>query len=317
MNSNVLAKTNDMDRVEWLEWRRKGLGGSDVGAICGLNKWKSPVAIYLDKIGELPPDDQQSESAYWGTVLEEVVANEFETRTDKKVRRKNAMLQHPEYPWMLANVDRLVVGEKALLECKTTSAYNSEEWQNDKVPESYILQVQHYLAVSGLQKAYIACLVGGNKYIWKEIERDEDIINYLIEIEKDFWENHVEKKVPPAIDGSDSSSELLKQLYPESVQDSQVQLSTAAEDLIIKRKYFKEQIEELETNLNECENKLKEMLQNSEIGMTDNYKVTWKSISSNRIDSKALKNDYPDIYKKYSKESSYRKFSIKELNGGK
>lgn len=308
---NILVKTKDLDRSQWLQWRKKGIGGSDVGAICGINKYKSPIAVYLDKIGELPDEDQQSESAYWGTILEDMVAKEFEIRTGKKVRRKNAMLRHPEYPWMMANVDRLVVGERALLECKTTSAYMNSEWIDDKVPESYILQCQHYMAVMGFEKCYIAVLVGGNNFVWKLIERDEEIIQYLIDIEKNFWINHVEKRVPPEIDGSEASSEILKILYPEALEGSEVLLDYEAGELVQKRVELKEQEKELKDQLNEVENKLKAKLGKNETGKVDNFKITWKTVNSSKLDTKALKENHLDIYEKYCKVSSYRKFDIK------
>lgn len=310
---NILVKTKDLDRSNWLQYRKLGIGGSDVGAICGLNKYKSPIAVYLDKIGELPNNDEQSEAAYWGNVLEEIVAREFQIRTGKKVRHRNAMLKHTEYPWMLANLDRVVVGEKAILECKTTSAYMDQEWKDDKVPESYILQCQHYMAVTGFSKCYIAALIGGNKFVWKEIKRDEELISYLIAIEKDFWINHIEKKIPPSIDGSESSTEVLKVLYPESIEDSETLLDYEAGELVQKRLELKEQEKEVKNQLNEVENKLKAKLQSYEVGKVDNFKITWKSINSSKLDNKTLKQEQPEIYKKYCKVSSYRKFEIKEV----
>ncbi|MFX8004365.1 lambda-exonuclease family protein, partial [Acinetobacter baumannii] len=126
------------------------------------------------------------DAAYFGTMLEDLVAKEFERRSGKKVRRKNAMLKHPEHPFIMANIDRMIVGEKAILECKTTSAYNAKEWESEEIPDSYIIQVQHYLGVLGpeYQKAYFAVLIGGNKFVWKEIERDDELIEIIFEAEK-------------------------------------------------------------------------------------------------------------------------------------
>jgi len=314
MDCLVLKNTKNLDREEWLEARRYGLGGSDIGSICGLNKYKSPIAVYLDKVGELPSEEQQSEAAYWGTIIEDIIAKEFEVRTGKKVRRKNAILQHPKYPFMLANLDRVVVGEKAILECKTASAYLDSEWKNDKVPESYILQCQHYMAVTGYEKVYIAALIGGNKFVYKEILKDGELINYLIEIEKDFWKR-VEDKNPPAMDGSEASSELLKKLYPGAVEGTEILLPYEASELIQKRNEVKVKIKELESEQSECENKLKNMLQSSEIGLIDNLKVTWKNVNANKFDSKSFEKDKPDLYKKYLKASNYRKFDVKEIGG--
>ncbi|WBW95279.1 YqaJ viral recombinase family nuclease [Oceanirhabdus sp. W0125-5] len=314
MNFKILSKTNGVSREEWLELRKKGLGGSDVGAICGLNKWKSPISVYLDKVGELPNEDIESEAAYWGTVMEDTVAKEFEKRTGKKVRRKNFILQHKEYPWMLANLDRVIVGENALLECKTASAYKDGEWKDDVIPESYLLQVQHYLAVTGCEKGYIATLIGGNKFVWKEIQRDQEIIEYLINIEKDFWENHIKIKNPPVIDGSEASTQVLKMMYPEAIDTEEILLDYEAAELIEKRNKLKAEESKLKGEIAECENKIKVMIGAHEKATVDTYKISWKNVNSNRLDSKNLKIDHPDIYEKYCKTSISRRFSIKEVS---
>jgi putative phage-type endonuclease len=216
MNASILTLTNELNRGEWLAARKKGIGGSDVAAIAGLNKWKSPVAVYLEKIGQATEEKETSEAAYWGNVHEETVAREFAKRTGYKVRRRNVILQHPVYPWMLANVDRLIVGEKTGLECKTASEYVKSEWEGEEIPTAYLLQCQHYMAVTGYKAWWIAVLIGGNKYVYKKIVRDDEIIQNLIKIEKDFWMNRVKAKVSPMFDGSDASTDLLKALYPTS-----------------------------------------------------------------------------------------------------
>ncbi|PEI73848.1 YqaJ viral recombinase family nuclease [Bacillus toyonensis] len=311
MEANVLITTEDMAHEQWLEARKAGIGGSDAAAIAGLNKWSSPIGVYYDKTSEMVKDQLPSEAAYFGNVLEEIVAEEFSKRTNLKVRKCNAILQHPDYPWMLANVDRLVVGEKVGLECKTASEYLKKEWEGEEIPASYLLQCQHYMAVTGYKAWWIAVLIGGNKFIYKKIERDEEIIQYLIDIEKDFWLNHVEKRIPPMFDGSESSSTLLKEMYPDSVEDSEVDLGNEVELLIEARDQVDKEIKVLEEQKTEYENKIKAKLGSNEIGKTENYKVSWKTQTSNRIDSKRLKEEQPELYKQYSKESKSRKFTVK------
>lgn len=143
MSKSTLEMTHD----EWLLDRRKGIGGSDVATILGLNKWKSPYQLWLEKTGQIDLEHTESEPAYWGNVLEEVVAKEFQERTGKKVRRKNQVFEHPLHPFLRANIDRDVVGENALLECKTANAFLGKEWEGDEVPLSYLCQVQHYMNV--------------------------------------------------------------------------------------------------------------------------------------------------------------------------
>lgn len=215
MQAKVLANTLHMNRKAWLEVRKQGLGGSDVAAIAVLIKWKSQVQVFLEKTQAIQQEDVQSEAAYFGNVLEEVAAQEFAKRTGLKIQQRNAILQHRGYPWMLANVDRLIVGERIGLECKASSEYLKKEWEGEKIPDAYLLQCQHYMAVTGYEAWWIAVLIGGNKFVYKKIERDDDIIRYLINMERDFWLNHVEKGEPPMLDGSGASTRLFKQMYPE------------------------------------------------------------------------------------------------------
>ncbi|GGE47921.1 hypothetical protein GCM10011391_28380 [Pullulanibacillus camelliae] len=307
----VFTPTSDLNHQEWLKARKKGIGGSDVGAILGLNKWRSPIQVYMDKIGEAPAVPE-NEAMYFGNILEEVVAREFSKRTGKKVRNRNAILQHPDYPWMLANVDRLIVGEKVGLECKTASEYMKDEWEGDEVPTSYLLQCQHYMAVTGYEAWWIAVLIGGNKFRYKKIERDEEIIQMLIEAEEEFWNAHVVPRIPPEIDGSEASEKLLKSMYPESEPDSETELPDEADKLIEALEQVKTEIDEREALKKEYENKLKQMLGEFETGLASNHVIRWKTYVSNRIDTKRLKAEQPDIYERYIKPSKSRRFTIKE-----
>lgn len=307
--------TLEMTRQEWLEARTKGLGGSDAAIVIGLNKWKTSFELWLEKTGQVIPNENQSEAAYWGTMLEELVAKEFERRTGKKVRRRNAIFQHPEYPYIIANIDRFVVGEKAILECKTTSAYNADEWKNDEIPEAYIVQAQHYLGVLGpeYKKAYFAVLIGGQKFLWKEIERDDELINMIFETEKHFWHEHVEKNIPPKLDGSSAAEEYLKKRYANAERGKTVDLKHEYKSKIEELLSLKETIKQLEEQEKALENEIKNELKDAEYGMVGNYQISWKPIVSNRVDSKTLKEKFPQVYEQVLKSSSYRKFAIKQI----
>lgn len=309
--AEVLVKTVDMDRDEWLRWRRLGIGGSDASAVAGLNRWRSPVQVWLEKTGQIE-DTGDSEAMYWGRVLEDVVAREFSKRTGKKVRRRNAILRHPEHQFMIANVDRMVVGENAGLECKTTSEWRRVEWADEEIPDEYIIQCQHYMAVTGYEKWYIAVLIGGNKFLWQEVKRDEEIIDYLIQIEGDFW-RLVETNTPPPMDGTESSSQALKLLYPESRAGKVIELPTEAEELVSEWDAVKAMIAGYEEKLAAIENQLKAMLGEAESGTVGDKLVSWKTITSKRIDSKRIRELHPEIYDQCSKESSYRRFEIRNL----
>lgn len=301
--------TTKMTYEEWKQQRRKGIGGSDAAAALGLSRWKSPLRLYLEKIGEIE-SDVDTEAAYWGNILEDIVAKEFEKRTGKKTQRVNAILIHPVHEWMIANIDRKVVGESAILECKTTSTWNKDEWKDDEIPQEYIIQLQHYLAVTGYEKAYIAVLIGGNKFVWKELERDEELINMIIEGEQRFWEM-VENRTPPELDGSQDANAILEYLYPKAEEGTSIELP-AYESLVDEIVSLNKQIKQLEELKAEKENKLKEAIGEHETAIVGKYKITWKNITSNRFDSRTFKKEYPDLYAKFVKTSTYRRFSIKE-----
>lgn len=309
----MAKSTLEMSRQEWLIERTKGIGGSDAATVLGLNKWKTPFELYLEKTGQSFVDESQAEAAYFGNVLEDVVAREFEIRSGKKVRKNNFMLQHPKYDFIRANIDRKVVGEDALLECKTASAYLAKDWEGDEIPSAYLVQVQHYLGVTGYEKAYIAVLIGGQRFIWKEIERDEELIEMIFEAEVNFWNNHVIANNPPALDGSSAAEEFLKKRYEESEPGKSIDLDSTYSDKIKHLNELKDTIKQLKEQQVQIENEIKNELKDAELGFIKNYQVSWKPITQKRVDSKKLREHFPDIYEKVIKETSYRKFNVKEI----
>ncbi|WP_281659102.1 lambda-exonuclease family protein [Halobacillus sp. Cin3] len=312
VKAQVLQSTAEMEEQEWLESRRKGIGGSDAASIAGFNKWKSPVVVYMEKIGEVKSESSSGEAAYWGNVMESTVAQEFSKRTGLKVRKRNAILQHPEHEWMLANVDRLIVGKNEGLECKTASEYLKDEWDDEEIPMAYLLQCQHYMAVTGADAWWIAVLIGGNKFVHKKIERDEDLIENLIALEKDFWEENVLKRVPPEIDGSDASVDFIKAMYPDADPDTETEMDSESDKLLEALKQIKLEEKDLKTKKNEYENRLKQKLATFEKGFTNQYVVTFKNQERRTVDSKRLKAEKPDLYEEYSKISSSRPLKFKE-----
>ena len=135
--------TAGLSREEWLQLRKRGIGGSDAGAVCGLNPYAGPMSVYRDKTSEAV-EERDNEAMRQGRDLEDYVARRFTEATGLKVRRSNRMYQSEEYPFMLADVDRLVVGEDAGLECKTASAYQADRWKGGQVPPHYLIQCLHY-----------------------------------------------------------------------------------------------------------------------------------------------------------------------------
>lgn len=312
INSNAVP-TKEMSRHEWLQERTKGIGGSDAGIILGLNKYRTKFELWLEKTGQVDPIEVDNEAVYWGNQMEDVVAKEFERRTDKKVRRANYMFSHPDYPFIKANLDRMVVGESAILECKTASAFLTKDWEGEEIPDTYLVQVQHYLGVTGKEKGYIAVLIGGNKFIWKEIERDEELINMIIEAEKHFWEFHVLGGNAPELDGSSAAEKYIKEKYDKAEKNKEIILPTNYKELLTQYEQIKSDEKLVKTAKTEIENKIKAELKDAETGIVDSFQVSWKNQTQNRVDSKALKEKFPDVYKQVVKESSFRKFGVKEI----
>jgi putative phage-type endonuclease len=216
-----LVSTKGLSRGEWLQYRRQGIGSSDAAAAVGLNPYQSPLELWLIKTGRdegLPQVDPNDDGSpmFWGTVLEPVVAERYACRTGNKVRRNNAVLQHPDpdKSWMLANIDREIIGnpEVQILECKTAGEFGARLWR-EGVPEYIQCQVQHQLAVTGKQAADVAVLICGQELRIHRIERDDELIAHLLELERRFWE-YVITDTPPPADGSESAGIALQALYP-------------------------------------------------------------------------------------------------------
>lgn len=231
MTAKIVTSTENLPYEEWLEFRKKGICGSDASVVCGINKYKSPVALWMEKTNRMPPQEA-GESAYWGTRLESLVRDEFTKRTGIEVKIVNRLLQSEEYPFMLANLDGVCHDDThgdCIFEAKTASAFKIGEWENS-IPDEYMLQVQHYMAVTGFKAAYVAVLIGGNTFKWWLIERDDEIISALIQLEADFWEC-VKNDTPPPLDGSDASAKFLADKFSESTK-TQIDLPEEADEII-------------------------------------------------------------------------------------
>lgn len=290
--------TLEMTHDEWLLDRRKGIGGSDVATILGLNKWKSPYQLWLEKTGQVNLEHTESEPAYWGNVLEEIVAKEFQERTGKKVRRRNQVFEHPLHPFLRANIDRDVVGENAILECKTANAFLGKEWEGEEVPLSYLCQVQHYMNVLNKKYCYIAVLIGGQKFIWKRVDRDQELIDMITERLVEFWETNVLDGQEPVIDGSEATSEFLKEKYSNTKED-ETTLPASFDDLIDQKRELKKAKKEIETAIRQIDNEIINELGKRKacIGIAQRNIISWKLVSTKRMNSKKLTEKYPEVAK--------------------
>lgn len=302
-----LVKTHDLNRDQWLTVRKGGIGSSDAASAVGLNPYKSQLELWMEKTGRdgrLPKTDPNDETSpmYWGTLLESIVAAHYTKRTGNKVRRINAVLQHPKEPWMLANIDREVIGapDVHILECKTAGFQGSFLWR-EGVPEYIQLQVMHQLAVTGKQAADVAVLICGQDLQVHRIERDEAMIAKLIELERAFW-HYVESDTAPPADGSDSADVALRCLYPRDSGQTldlsdDLSMSGVFSDLLAVRDVL--------TKNSLLEAQLKQRIQQRMGDATkvlfETGDVSWKrSKDGSGLDTASLLKDQPDLLSRYS-----------------
>ena len=303
-----LVSTLNLTKEDWLRYRKCGITGTDAGAILGLNPYRSAFQVYHDKISDTI-ENIDNEAMRQGRDLEEYVAQRFSEETGFKVRRANAIYQSEEHPLLLADFDRLIVGQKAGLECKTVSPFSADKWADGKIPAHYLAQVDHYLAVSGFDCWYMAALIFGRELVIHKIVTDKQVLSDLIDKEELFWTNHVVPQIPPAPNGCDCDTQQINQLYEVDNRDKTADLS-ALHGLLDKRQELSDQIEQMEQEKTAIEQQVKLQMQDAAYGTAPGYKVSWVSSESKRVDSQRLRKEQPDIFNQYSKNVSSRRFTI-------
>jgi putative phage-type endonuclease len=301
-----LVKTTDLSREDWLNVRKAGIGSSDAAVAVGLSTYKSPLELWMEKtqrdagLPKVDPNDDTS-PMYWGTLLEHIVAAQYTKRTGNRVRRINAVLQHPQHPWMLANLDREVVGspDVQILECKTAGYRGARQW-DDGVPEYVQLQVMHQLAVTGKRAADVAVLVCGQELRVHRIDRDETVIAQLIELESRFWD-YVQRDVAPPADGSDSSDQALRALFPSDNGaaldlSGDLHMSAVFSDLVAVRQVLAAH-GQTEAQLKQC---IQQRMGDVSRAVFERGAVSWKrSKDTQALDVGRLEHDHAELVKRY------------------
>lgn len=296
--------------------RHKYIGGSDIAAIMGMSRWKTPLKLWTEKTLRVPaPDLSNVEAVEMGTELEQFVADMFTKKTGKAVRRAPKTYWHPDYPYMVAHVDRLVTGSDELLECKTCSVFKKDEWENDEIPQEYILQVMWYLGITGRRVGHIAVLIGGQSFKYKQIEFDQELFDQMVEAAKEFWEK-VQNDIPPALMANDD--ETLKELYGEH-NDFMIELyptdeeskaaSESFEEQVAYLQEVKGQISDLEKVKKEIEAKIKDIIKDNLGIKTPKYVITWK-LQKGQITYDKDKMIEDGVYDKYATQGSFRRLNI-------
>ena len=303
--------TKDLSRREWLELRRSGIGGSDVPVLMGKSPYRSICQLWEEKTGKAPVEEKGNEFTYWGTVMEPILRKEFTKRTGLYVRQKHALIFHKKIPYLFADLDGIATdetGERCIFEAKTASQYKAEQWEHGKVPQEYVLQVQHYLEVMGMRKAYVAALIGGNQFVWRTIYRDEQLVSEILGQEKRFWDYVTAGMEPPA-DGSPATGRYFDEKYGHS-EPGNIQLDASLSTVFEAYDRIQEELAVLKTEKERLTNQFKQALGACEQGSIGERVVSWKPVLRRTLDGKRLKEEQPDVFQQYETETSYRRLTV-------
>ena len=304
-------KIKGMSKEQWMELRRTGIGGSDAAAVANMSPFSNPMKVFEDKMGTLV-EDVESEKMSQGTAFEDYCARKFSTETGYKVRRSHFMYRSKEFPWMIANVDRFLEtgsANKIGLECKCCSVWNKSAWSQG-VPVYYYLQVMHYMIVLGIREFYVAVTFLSDSFRYYHVKWDQEVADWLIEVERDFWINNILMGISPSPDGSDICSNILQQRYGEAKRNSQIKL-VGFDEMLDKRSELADEISRLQKEQNKIDQEIQVYMKENEKAVSDKYRVLWGNIETTRFDSKRFKEEQPDLYQKYAVTSASRRFQVK------
>lgn len=309
-NTKMIKEIKYNSHDEWLALRRQYIGGSDAGAVVGLNPYFSAYSLWAEKTGRVPGFEGSIVTRV-GSYLEELVAQMVTEETGKRVRRKNRMMVNDRFPFACADIDRTVVGENAIVECKTTNDFGKAKLiASGEYPAQWYCQCVHYMAVGGYDRVYLAVLVGCREFKVFVIERNEEEIVSLMEQERFFWK-HVTEDTPPETDGAESTSETVKQLYPVSTE-RQVDI-TPLEANLARYVELGKRIKDLQEQQDDAANAVKTFMEDAESGVSDRFKVSFKSSERSTFDSKRFAADHSNMnLEAYYKKSISRVFRVSE-----
>jgi putative phage-type endonuclease len=294
--------------------RLSGIGGSDAAAVCGLSRFKTPYKLYLEKTGQEEIDNkdiEENEKIYFGNVLEDVVANEYSRRSGNSLNKLDRMVKHNDYPWMLANIDRLITNKNGVLECKTSDALLTKYWgesYTDNFPDEYLLQCAHYAIVLDSEFVDLAVLIGGNNFKIYTYKRSDELEKKLIEKEKQFWHNHVLAGIPPDPISSEEAAKVWHETKKETVTANQ-EVKEKLHELVA----IKNQIKALTKEEEEKELYIKSVLREKE-ELADEYGnllLSWRSQDARRFDLKSFQKTHSSLYEEFLKVSTNRVLRIR------
>jgi putative phage-type endonuclease len=301
--------------------RYKGIGGSDVAALCGLSTYKTTYELWLEKRRALPPQPTQEETEYqlFGKLLEAPIAKVFAKRTGRTVQREKKTWRHKQYKYLLANIDRLQYDAGkgfGVLECKNVNAYKKREWVQGGVPVGYYMQLQHYILVRDLPYGSFAALFGGNEHLYFDIERDQAVIDRIVSLAQHFWEC-VLSGTPPDMSYDKAGQELIDRLCAKATVDKAKEKILDTPEAQAKA----QRLIRLDLTLDDRGKQAKELeawfkweMQDAGVLLVPGVaRFTWPSHTQNRINTDDLRKKYPEIAKEVTKEIPTRRFSYKVM----
>lgn len=311
-------------RDDWLERRKAGIGGSDVAGILELSPWATPFSVWADKTDQYDGWDDENESMYWGRVLEDVVVDEFQARSGLHVHGRQWLVHHPQHPWAMCTLDGLAFESPFLVDAsvdfedfdplgnvqvKTDAGFG--KW-NDGVPDQYRIQVQWEMFVTGLEHTWIPVLHGGRHYECYEVEYDDVLSQKIFARVSEFRDRFIVGDETPDVDGSDVTAGVVKGMWSES-SGAEIDLAPDAAADLEALIGWKAQRKEIDEQVKRLETRIRVAMQDAEVGFVDGVKrVSYPQITSQRLDSKRLKEDRPDVWEKYAEPSSYRRLTVKK-----
>lgn len=321
--------TKNMSHDDWLAERRNSIGGSDAGAILGMNLFRTPYSVWAEKTGRLP-EQEDNEAMRQGRDLEQYVADRFSEVSGWKTERYNYLLRDPvRAPHLHANIDRRIVGRggKSGLECKTASTLNTKKFVNGQFPESYYAQCVSYLAVTGWRRWYLAALVfSKGLYIYQITTIENDIvpewcessvyvsqseIEALTSYVSDWWDKYISNDVPPPVDGLESTTEAIKQVYPQEVEDT-VEIF-GRDDIISDYFCLSDQKKEIEAKIEFIKQQIQSDMRESSEAVCREAKISWRTQERSTFDWKAFQKEHPNVdLKPYFNTTKSRIFKIKK-----
>lgn len=277
--TGVLVAEFEPNSPEWTAFRNGGIGGSDISALFGLSKYKSPWQLWAEKVGLIDAEEEAaSEAAYWGNVLQPIVAAELGKRAGLAITPADGTYQHSQYEWALFNPDYLAYDKSdacSLVEIKTASAFTREQWEDDGVPNHAMLQVQYGMFVMGLPGAYVGALIGGQEFVMRQVARDDELIKMIVDACAAFWQRVVTKN-PPPVDGTETTTKALTRAYGVD-EGKAIELVGDFRSLYEQRQALSESIKAQEEERRRLDNELREQLGEAEVGLIDDVPVvSWK-----------------------------------------